>query len=80
MSLVTAQGRTARREREEVVTEVAERLARYLDSGAERSVEEILDALSEKDDRLVREAMWLLIDEKRARITSGRRVQRVDGR
>lgn len=77
MVLVTEQGKEAQRKYDDYVQLVSQEMLLYMEVGVDYTPADFLEWFHEENDRLVREAMWLLISRNLIQTTSGRKLRRV---
>jgi hypothetical protein len=77
MILVTEQGKEAQRKYDDYVQLVSREMLLHMEVDVEYASTDFLAWFYEENDRLVREAMWLLLSRNLIQMTSNRKIRRI---
>ena len=77
MILVTEQGKEAQRKYDDYAQLISREMLLYMEVGVEYTPTDFLEWFHEENDRLVREAMWLLLSRNFIQMTSNRKMRRI---
>jgi hypothetical protein len=77
MILVTEQGKEAQRKYDDYVQLISREMLLYMEVGVEYAPTDFLEWFHKENDRLVREAMWLLLSRNFIQMTSNRKMRRI---
>jgi hypothetical protein len=77
MILVTEQGKEAQRKYDDYVQLVSREMLLHMEVDVEYASTDFLAWFHEENDRLVREAMWLLLSRNLIQMTSNWKIRRI---